>query len=269
MPIERRPNHFRSSFDQVADDYDAVRPGYPPLLISDIVSLAALPSPARILEIGCGTGQATLPFAQRGDQLICLDIGGALLSIARHKFAAYLHVQFHHAAFETWPAPADSFDLVMSATAFHWVAPEIGYPKAAALLKETGSLAIFSNEHRPLAPELAADFYHIEQRIVPWWPDQRTPPTLEAVIAETAATINATRLFAPVIVKTYPWTQTYTTSTYIRLISTYSNYRSLKASTRTQLFRATADLIDQQYAGKITKSYLAVLYLARKSSAAV
>jgi hypothetical protein len=40
--------------------------------------------------------------------------------------------------------------------------------------------------------------------------------------------------------------------------------RRYKRSTRTQLFQAIADLIDQRYAGMITKSYLAVLYLAQK-----
>jgi SAM-dependent methyltransferase len=268
MPVEQRPIHFRTSFDQTADDYDAVRPGYPPDLIDDIVTLAALPSPAHILEIGCGTGQATLPFAQRGDHLTCLDIGASLLSIAQHKFAAYPNVQFHHAAFETWPAQGNTFDLVMSATAFHWIAPEIGYSKAAALLKDPGSLAIFANEHCPQSPDFAENLYQIEQQFVSWWPDPRTPPNLEAVIAETAATINATKLFAPVVVKTYPWTQSYTTATYLRLLNTYSNYRNLEERTRMQLFHDIADLIDHKYNGTVIKEYLAVLYLAKKRTRA-
>ena len=264
MPYDQRPNHLRASFDQVADEYDAIRPGYPVALIDDIVALAALPSPAHILEIGCGTGQATQPFAERGHRLTCLDIGAALLAIARRKFAAYPNVQFHHAAFEDWPAEPGTFDLVMSATAFHWIAPEVGYPKAAVLLKKTGGLAIFANEHRPMLPEFTADLYQIEQRIVPWWPDPRTPPVLEDVIAEEAAAIDATGLFAPAIARTYPWQQRYTTAAYLRLINTYSNYRSLDEPTRAELFQAIANLIDQRYGGSITKSYLAVLYLARK-----
>ena len=80
MPTDPRPTHFRTSFDQVAEEYDAERPGYPPALIDDIVALAALPSPARILEIGCGTGQATQPFAERGDrfQTVKVDYRGGL-----------------------------------------------------------------------------------------------------------------------------------------------------------------------------------------------
>ncbi|MEJ2710988.1 MAG: hypothetical protein P8074_25490 [Anaerolineales bacterium] len=44
MPVILRPTYFRTSFDQAADDYDAVRPGYAADLINDIVRLAALPS---------------------------------------------------------------------------------------------------------------------------------------------------------------------------------------------------------------------------------
>lgn len=266
MPIDKRPSIFRTSFDQAADDYDAVRPGYPAALINDIVTIAALPAHAHILEIGCGTGQATMPFAQGGYQLTCLDIGAALLAIAQRKFSSYLNVHFHHVAFEDWPAQPNMFDLVMSATAFHWIAPEISYPKAAYLLKDTGSLAIFSNEHRPFPPKFAANLHQIEQRMIPGWPDPRNDPDLDAAITAIVATINATHLFAPVVIKTYPWSQTYTTAEYLCLLNTYSNYRNLEEDTRTQVFQDIADLIDQRYGGAITKSYLAVLYLAQKRS---
>lgn len=263
MP-DHRPRSLRASFDQTADDYDAIRPGYPPELIDDIAALADLPSPASILEIGCGTGQATLPFARRGGRMVCLDIGAALLAIARRKFAPYPNVQFHHVAFEDWPAQPNTYDLVMSATAFHWIAPEIGYPKAADLLKETGSLAIFVNEHPPPDPTFAADLYQIEQRIVPWWPDPRASREVQAIIAESVAAIDASERFGPAIVRTYPWTQSYPTADYLRLINTYSNYRNLDEPVRARLFQAIADLIDRRYGGAITKFYTAVLYLARK-----
>lgn len=57
---------FRTIFDQAALDYDEVRPGYPEELIEDVISISAIPKDGRILEIGCGTGQATIPFAKCG-----------------------------------------------------------------------------------------------------------------------------------------------------------------------------------------------------------
>ena len=58
--------HLRTTFDEAALLYDDVRPGYPEALFHDVVSLSGIPSGGRILEIGCGTGQATVPFARRG-----------------------------------------------------------------------------------------------------------------------------------------------------------------------------------------------------------
>jgi len=57
---------LRTIFDQAALDYDEVRPGYPEELIEDVISISDIPKDGRILEIGCGTGQATISFARRG-----------------------------------------------------------------------------------------------------------------------------------------------------------------------------------------------------------
>ena len=67
-------------FNEVAALYDEVRPGYPPAIVDAAVALAALPSGGRILEIGCGTGQITLPFAMRGYSILALEPGDVLLT---------------------------------------------------------------------------------------------------------------------------------------------------------------------------------------------
>ncbi|HEY3232571.1 MAG TPA: class I SAM-dependent methyltransferase [Roseiflexaceae bacterium] len=92
----------RIIFDQVARDYDAIRPGYPAELIDDIVALSALHTVGHILEVGCGTGQATLPFAQRGYAILCLEIGAEMVAIAREKFRPYPKVRFQIVTFEDW-----------------------------------------------------------------------------------------------------------------------------------------------------------------------
>jgi SAM-dependent methyltransferase len=264
MLSDNRPQALRTSFDQVPEDYEAARPGYPPALIADIVALAALPPRATILEIGCGTGQATLPFALRGDELTCLDIGSALLRLARQKFAPYPNVQFLEADFALWQGPPRSFDLVMAATAFHWIPAAVAYPKAAELLKDTGSLALFANEYHSVTPGFVDDLYTLEQAVVPEWSDPRLPPGLDRRIAEAAAAVDATRLFAPVVVRTYPWSRTYRTEEYLRLLNTYSNYRSLGEARRSELFQGIAALLDTKYGGALTRAYVSVLFLAHR-----
>lgn len=264
LPVDQRPRTLRTIFDQVADDYDAVRPHYPAALIDDIITLTNLPVSGHILEIGCGTGQATIPFAQRGYRMTCLDIGPALAARAAANCRSYPNVTIHVAAFEDWSVQSEAFDLVMSATAFHWIPPEIGYPKAAQMLKSTGALAIFSNEHPTPYTNFFAEVQPIYQRVVPEWSHTQSSPTMDARIAATVAMINETALFAPVIVKTYPWSRTYTTHEYLRLLNTYSNYRDLAPQQRTQLFAEIADVLKTQYGGTIMKPYLAVSYLAKK-----
>jgi SAM-dependent methyltransferase len=257
---------LRTIFDQVALEYDHIRPGYPTALIEDVLAISAIPNSGRILEIGCGTGQATLPFAQHGYAITCLDIGRELSSLAARKFQAYPNVQIHNISFEDWESEEQAFDLVMSATAFHWIPREVSYPKAAKVLKDSGSIAIFANEHPAQHTGFFADVQTIYRQAVPEWSDPRTEPPLETSIQSTAHYINNTGLFNPVIVRTYPWTQTYTAEQYLQLLNTYSGHRNLEQSKRSRLFTGIGQLIEQKYGGTITKHYLAVLYIAKKRS---
>jgi cyclopropane fatty-acyl-phospholipid synthase-like methyltransferase len=54
---------LRATFEQLPALYDRARPSYPLRLFDDLATLARLPDGARLVEIGCGTGQATLPLA--------------------------------------------------------------------------------------------------------------------------------------------------------------------------------------------------------------
>src|ERR671933_454382 len=63
MPDRRR---LRTTFEEVPELYERARPLYPPELFDDLVAYAGLEAGSRVLEIGCGTGQATLPLAERG-----------------------------------------------------------------------------------------------------------------------------------------------------------------------------------------------------------
>ena len=134
--------YLRSTFEEVAELYDRARPGYPAPLFDDLAALASLPDAARILEIGCGTGQATIALAERGYQVTSLELGAQLAAIARRKLSAFPGVEVVNADFEAWQAPHADFDAVVSFTAFHWIDPALRFEKAASLLREGGALAV-------------------------------------------------------------------------------------------------------------------------------
>ena len=85
-----------------------------------------------MLEIGCGTAQATVPLARRGYHVLCVELGENLATIARGKLADYPQEAWVLASpFEDWPLEEETFELVVSATTFHWVDPAVRYRKSA------------------------------------------------------------------------------------------------------------------------------------------
>src|SRR5215216_714323 len=131
-------DRLRTTFDEAAAIYDEVRPGYPEGLFDDVVSPSGIPAGGRILEIGCGTGQATVPFARRGYRILCIELGENMATVARRNLEGYPQAEVRTGAFEEWPLQEGAFDLAISATAFHWLDPALAYPKVARSLREGG-----------------------------------------------------------------------------------------------------------------------------------
>jgi len=67
--------------------------------------------------------------------------------------------------------------------------------------------------------------------------------------------------FEDPIKRVYPWSQTYSSEQYIKLLSTYSDHIALPDENRHLLFEGITNLIETKYNGQITKHYEAVLDL--------
>src|SRR5918911_3342325 len=100
--MDDRRNRLQTIFDEAASLYDEVRPGYPEDLFDDVVSLSGIPAGGRILEIGCGTGQATVPFARRGYRILCIELGENMAAVARGNLKAYPRAAVRVGPFEEW-----------------------------------------------------------------------------------------------------------------------------------------------------------------------
>src|SRR5581483_8419798 len=125
---------LRGTFDYDALLYDEARPGYPEALFDDVVALSGIPAQGRVLEIGCGTGKATVPMARRGYRILGIELGANLAAVARRNLEPYPQAQIYTGTFEDWPGEQEGFDLALSATAFHWIDPAISYQKTAQSL---------------------------------------------------------------------------------------------------------------------------------------
>jgi SAM-dependent methyltransferase len=257
---------LRLTFDEDAERYARRRPGYPEELFDDLARRVPLAPGSRVLEIGCGTGQATLPLARRGYHVTAVELGEAMAAAARHKVAAFDTVHIVRSAFEDWPLPEDGFDLVIAATSFHWVDPDIRMTKAADALRPGGALALITTHHVAGGTE---DFFANSQRYYERF-DPDTPPGLRAPTADEvpcdASEFDRSGRFGPVDFLRYQRDLPYTTSEYLDLIGTYSNHRALPDAARRGLFDGLAHLIDTDHGGGIVKAYLFELAVARRVS---
>lgn len=257
--------HPGTSFDLVAELYDAVRPAYPEALYDDLVLLSGTPPNGRVLEIGAGTGQATAQLASRGLAVIALEPGERLAQLARSRLAHFKNVSVRTTTFEDWTKGSAAFDLVVSATAFHWVNPDVAYAKAAQCLKPDGWIGLFWNAHvsGPAGARLMAEVTEAYRRWAPNLLNNMRLVAPEDVIADQK--IDQSGLFGPVTVRRYGWQESRSARRYTDLLRTYSDHIALPNATREGLLTDIERLIRESFGGTVTLDRTAVLYMARVS----
>jgi SAM-dependent methyltransferase len=147
----------------IAVIYDEIRPSYPEKLIRDVISRTNLKLDDRLLEIGAGTGKATVQFAEKGFKVHAIELGEDMAEILKVKCANYPKVSVDVASFEEWICHNDRvYDLIFCAQAFHWLDINIKYKKCYELLKDDGYLVLFW--YNPCSDKLPAT-EEIEERV--------------------------------------------------------------------------------------------------------
>jgi SAM-dependent methyltransferase len=245
----------RIAFDRIADVYDRARPGYP----EELFDVLALPG-SRVLEIGCGTGQASVSLASRGCELTAVELGPRLASLAVERLRPYPSAQVVVADFDCWTPSVGEFDLVFSATAFHWLDPATRADRVADLLRPGGQLATVATHHvaggtRRFFEDVQACYRRFD------------PRTADAVLRPASRVPfdgGLGRRFHAAEFHRYEWTATYSTAEYLDLLRTYSTTLTMPAMTAEALLRSIGSLIDGRYDGRITKQYLTELRTARR-----
>jgi SAM-dependent methyltransferase len=131
-------------FDEIAADYDRHRPTYPDALIDRACQAGGLGPGARVLEIGCGTGQLTRSLLARGLRVTAIEPGERLIARARARLADAGEVEFVNRRLEEAPLSWGRYAAVFSGSAIHWVDPDVGWRRVAATLVDGGTLALVS-----------------------------------------------------------------------------------------------------------------------------
>jgi SAM-dependent methyltransferase len=254
----------KRAFGVLAEEYDACRPRYPAALFERVAVHARIAAATRALEIGCGTGIATLPFAEMDCAIRCLELSDGMAAVARRKLARFPHVAVETTAFEEWTGKEDAFDLVYCAQAWHWLPPEPRYRRTRDLLRPGGTLAVFANWDVDVL-EVAQPAYrrHLGSQPhagEPW--RESFPPDIEGGIGGARAEIERSRCFGEIEFHRFPWARSFNAAEYVRLLRTYSDVSTLPPATREPFLADIAAAIEEA-GGTVARRSEAILMLAR------
>jgi ubiquinone/menaquinone biosynthesis C-methylase UbiE len=273
-------------FDQIAEAYDEVRPSYPSSLVEVAMERGDLEAGSHVLEVGSGTGKLTERLVERGLLVDAVDPGPNMIATARKRLGPTEAVEFHLGRFEDVDLPKQAFDAVFSATAFHWVDPEVSWAKAASHLKPRGTLSLLT--HRAIRDEQSAEIHdefmevlraYVPELVARW----RPPQELDVLLAgarerrgnpsevwdwvswarDRLAVPAAAELFEDAEVATELWTLEETADELLAHFRTTSLYYRIEPDRRAALEDDHRRLVER-HGGTIRTTRAAVLMTARR-----
>lgn len=267
---DRERRDFGRVFNEVPELYDRVRPAYPDELFADLVAITGMDGQSAVLEVGCGTGQATRSLAKLGCSVTAVEPGAELAALACRNLEAFGNVEVETSTFEKWDDRGRRFDSVVAASSWHWVDPSIGWRRAHEVLRPGGWMALLWNivVRRPDEPEVYAETADLHERYCPGNPDWGHPPLDYEVRAANEGwglADDAGGLFGPTIVRRYPTVQWLDGAGFADLLRSMSIYRRLDPDIREPLLDAIAERIRTRMGDRASRRYLSVLRMRRRA----
>jgi protein-L-isoaspartate O-methyltransferase len=250
-------------YSPAAQAYGKVRPHYPPTLVQQVIEIAQLSSESTLLEVGCGPGTATVSFAELDCSITCLEPNPDFYAIALQNCRPYSKVAIQNTSFEEWQPEDETFDAVLAASSFHWIPADVGYPKAASILKENGCLILLWNKELQPAYEVHQCLRDLYRDYAPSLERYEDQATQEQILHSLGSMMTDSGLFGDVQRGQVRTEVTYTSDEYLMLLNTYSPYLKLDPDSREALFNGLRDRIEQDFGGSLALSYLSAFHIAQ------
>ena len=256
------------TFDTVASTYEKLRPGYVVELYQTIFNYITINENSNVVEVGSGGGQATAPMLTTGCRLTAVEYGEQFSELLKKKFKAYQKFSVITGKFEDTEFQENAFDLVFSASAFHWVPEKIGYEKVFSMLKRGGAFARFANhpyrdKGNPLLSaemdEIYDEYYNKYHNIV----KREALPEYSEAQAKERAMIAQKYGFTDIQYALFHRERVFSAKEYIELLGTYSDHIVIEETIRKKFFSKIEEAINK-HGGTITIYDTIDLQLARK-----
>ncbi|MEV4442262.1 class I SAM-dependent methyltransferase [Streptomyces sp. NPDC049577] len=259
----------RRTFGEAAEQYEAARPGYPDRLVDDVLEFAG-PGAGPVLEVGAGTGKATLPFAARfavtGTSLTCVEPDARMAGVLARNCADLPGVAIEVGDFENL-RPSRRFGLLYCAQAWHWIDPGVRWERARAALRPGGTVALFWNDWVAAGEDVRRALVAAHERHLADMPphtilDARPRETVMGPGSWVASEMGSGGGCTDVTHRTYSSVHERSTSAVIDLLSSLSAYRLIPQAVREALFAEVAEVVDA-HGGMLRLETTTGLFLGR------
>ncbi len=257
-------HRLRRGFNDDAHAYDRTRPICPTELFDDVFALTDLAPGKRVLEIGAGTGQASLALAQRGLAITALELGPGLAELARENLARFDTVEVVTGSLEDWEPPGRSFDAVVAFNSLHWIDPELRYVKPAGVLRPSGYLIVAGC--RWAVPSDAQPFWRDVQEDYRAVGAKGDPPPTPGAIGTQHLPVDALQYFEEVAARRYPFTAEYTASDYVVNLGTQTVSKELGEDARGQFLARVEARLSRLGSPNLTAWFVGLMTVGRLRS---
>jgi SAM-dependent methyltransferase len=256
----------RWSFDRDAGVYEGGRPPYPPRTYEFMAEIGALGPGTRVLEIGPGTGQATIELLERGALVDAIELGANLAGRLRERLPDP-HLTVTVGDIHTVDLSEGEYDTVVAATMFHWLDVPALLPRLAATLRPGGWLVVwwtvFGDPDASTPFRREVDRIYRERMPQEWHPHDEVPRAMR--VDERIADLTGGGSFTDARYELIRWTARLTTGQVRALFATFPNVAELDPATRRAHLGALAAAVDVE-GGVTDDPYVTAVYAARKSS---
>ncbi|MCX4807964.1 class I SAM-dependent methyltransferase [Streptomyces sp. NBC_01214] len=131
-------------FGEVAELYAAARPGYADALAAEVLAYAD-PGGRTAVEVGAGTGKATVAFAAPGPSVVCIEPDPRMARVLRRNTSRHPGVRVHGGSFAERRPGGRRSGLLFAAASWHWVDPVRRRDLVRDALAPGGAVALFWN----------------------------------------------------------------------------------------------------------------------------
>jgi len=142
-------------FSNRVENYVKYRPGYPDEVLEFLQRKFRLDQDSYIADIGSGTGIFTKLLLGKGYKVYAVEPNEPMKAVAEQSLKIYRNFTSVAGAAEHTNLPANSVDLITSATAFHWFDVEQSRAEFKRILKPDGTVVLLWNVRKPDADAFA------------------------------------------------------------------------------------------------------------------